>query len=325
MIELVTCILLALGVGPGGDDEVTGSVTITLGMEATVFGTEVELGEIGQIVGSDAAVVKLVKAVELGYAPSPGYSRVFRRDQIASALGRKLPGVSASFLGQVAIRVRPEVERISGETILAAARTQIQTALLGQEVTFQSSGDVLGVEVPAGSGAHEIHARLEEIPQSSKVISVPVDIHVDGARYRTVWTSWQVEVWETRPVLARAVRAGEILSNAMFERRRVKRAAGENAQLDAGLLQGSVALRDLAPGATVTALDVQRPTVVVAGQTVFLRVRKGAIEARVSAVAMQSGSIGDRIRVVTSEGSQELVAAIHSRDTCLIDLGGPIR
>ncbi len=322
MLSFLATVLL--GVLPiavdDNDGDLKGSVTITLGMEAGVRGTEVELGEIAQIVGDDLAVVARVEAVELGYAPSPGYSRVFRVDQIERTLARALPGVAPRFLGQRAIRVHPEVEHIPGHRILQEAEVHLRRQLLGKEVTFRSVMEVAAVEVPAGSSDHVIRARLDTIPEHSKTISIPVEIHVDGARYRTVWTSWEVDVWETRQVLAKDVRAGQILTADMFERRRTKRSLGEPEGVDMRLLRGSVALRDMTPGVIVTALDVQRPTVVAAGQGIHLKVRKGAIEARVQAHALQSGAIGDRIEVVTSEGEQKLVATIESRDTCSIVL-----
>ncbi len=315
------CLSTLASVAWAGDRDPAGTVTVTLGLEARTRGTEVELGEIAQVAGTDPAVVDSVRAVELGYAPAPGYSRVFRADRIAQVVRAALPNVTVRLSGQAATRVHPEVERIAGGLILSAARTHLSTSLIGREITFESTSVVPDVEVPAGAGQHELRARLPDVPEASRVISVPVEILVDGARYRTVWTSWSVDVWETRPVLARAVRAGEVLSPAMFHRQKIKRTAGEVSLLDEGLLHGSVALRDLRPGEVVTALDVQRPTVIVAGESLFLRVRKGSINARVPALALQSGSVGDRIRIKTLEGEQELVATVSSRDTCTIDLG----
>ena len=47
-----------------------GGVTVTLPMEAHVRGTEIELGEIAQVVGADPEEVDRVAALELGYAPA---------------------------------------------------------------------------------------------------------------------------------------------------------------------------------------------------------------------------------------------------------------
>ena len=66
--------------------------------------------------------------------------------------------------------------------------------------------------------------------------------------------------------------------------------------------------------------DVHRPAAVTLGTTLFLRVKKGSIEARVSALALETGSVGERIRVKTVDAGQELVATIVGRDLCEISL-----
>ena len=299
-----------------------GDVTVTLPMEAHVRGTEVELGEIAEISGTDASLVASLQALELGYAPAPGYSRLFAARKIKEILSRKAPRVTVRFAGQPACRVFPEVTEISGDEIARAAKLQLQRTLGLREATLELVGSLAAVEVPAGAIQHRIEARLGTRPTTSKTISVPVDIHVDGVRYRTVWTSWDVKIWETRPVLARGVLAGQELRPQMFERRRVLlQSTGGVKPLDQGSLFGAVALRDMKSGELVTGLDVNRPTVVALGESVFLRVKNGSIEARVSAVALQSGAIGDRIRLQTANGAQELIARIISRDVCLLDLG----
>ena len=299
-----------------------GGVTVTLPMEAHVRGTEIELGEIAQVVGADPEEVDRVAALELGYAPAPGYSRVFVAKRIRQTLLRRLPGVDVRFAGQEACRVFPEVEDVPAAEILAAARAQLVQTLGTREGTFEPVGELPPVSVPAGATERELRARLDGIPAAGGTISVPVDLLVDGTRYRTVWTSWTVRVWEVRAVLARPVRVGQGLRPEMFERRRVLvRNGGQAKPLGAAFLAGAVAVRDLAPGEMVTASDVHRPIVVTLGETLFLRVRKGPIEARVSALALESGAIGDRIRVRTLDSGQELVAYIVSRDLCKIDLG----
>jgi flagella basal body P-ring formation protein FlgA len=156
---------------------------------------------------------------------------------------------------------------------------------------------------------------------ASGVVGVPVEVLVDGLRYRTVWTSWRIEVWETRPVLAHPVRAGEELRPELFERQRVHADGAAGLEpLDPIQVVGAVAKRDLVPGEPITAHDVHRPAAVTLGATLFLRVRKGSIEARVSAVALETGTVGERIRVKTTEAGQELVATVIGRDLCEISL-----
>lgn len=317
-------------------------VTVTLPMEAEAAGMEVELGEIAEVVGSDAELVARVRAVELGYAPSPGYSRLFRAFKISELLARELPGVDVRLVGHAACRVRPEVLRVAPAEIEGFARAELARAHGAAEATFELRNPIEEVAIPVGAGPHRLRARLEGDVFTSGTTSVPVEILVDGAPYRTVWTSWSVEVWRSFPVLARPVKAGEALSAEMFESQPVKWLGSSDAQpLDATRLVGAVAARDLAPGTTVTGFDVRRSAVIQAAESVFLCVRKGPIQAKVPAIALEAGAVGDRIRVriggpagggeaarrVTASNGrsadmgQELTALVLHRDLVEIDLG----
>jgi flagella basal body P-ring formation protein FlgA len=296
-------------------------VTVTLPTEAKVKGGEIELGELCLVAGLDGELVSKVRALELGYAPAPGFSRLLTAERIRAELARAMPGIEVRVTGERACRVWPEVEEIAPVSIEAAARAELTRAFAGREATFTLAEPVGSLRVPQGDQPSRVMAHLSVVEPKSGVLGVPVEVLVDGARYRTTWTSWRVDVWETRPVLNRAVRAGEELRPELFARARVQVGhESKPALLSPGELTGAVAKRDLASGEAVSAHDVHRPAAVVEGATLFLRVRKGSIEARVSAVALETGSIGERVRVKTVEARQELVATVIGRDLCEITL-----
>jgi flagella basal body P-ring formation protein FlgA len=300
--------------------------TVTLSVEAHVRGTEIELGEVARIAGLDPALVERVRAIELGYAPAPGFSRLVTLDRIRDAVRRALPDADVRLDGEHACRVWPEVEEIRPETIQQSAHVALLRAFAEREAVFTLEDPIARVLVPAGALGAEVVARAPDIELASGIVDVPVEIQVDGARYRTVWTSWRAEIWETRPVLARAVRAGEEVSPDLFQRTRVKVAKDSRpAPLDPSATLGSIAKRDLAPGELVTSLDVHRPAAVTLGSQLFLRVASGAIEARVSVLALDSGAVGDRVRVKTLDSGKELTAFVTGRDQCEIVLDRPTR
>ena len=296
-------------------------VTVTLPVEAKVKGTEIELGELGAVAGLDGELVARVRALELGYAPAPGFSRLLTAERIQSDLAKALPGIEVRVTGERACRVWPEVDEIPPAAVEETAHAELVRAFSGKEATFTLSESIGSVKVPLGEHGRQMNARVSATELHSGIIGVPVEVLVDGLRYRTVWTSWRVDIWETRPVLSRPVRAGEELRPELFARARVQIGrASEPDALDPRQVIGAVAKRDLAPGERVTAFDVNRPAAVTLGATLFLRVKKGAIEARVSALALETGSVGERIRVKTVEAGQELVATIVGRDLCEISL-----
>jgi flagella basal body P-ring formation protein FlgA len=298
-----------------------GGVTVTLPMETKVRGTEIRLGEVARVSGDEAELVRRVEDVELGYAPSPGYSRLITTERVLEALRRALPDVDVRLAGERACRVWPETLEIVEDEVRAEALAALSRHFAGADAGFELAEPFARVVVPAGARAHRLRATVKaEI--ASGVIGVPVEVLVDDVPYRTLWTSWRVDVWSTLSVLERDVKAGQALSPKNFTRARVRvTGAGREKPLSELELDGAVAAHDLPGGTVVRAIDVHRPTVVTAQASLFLRVRKGAIEARVPATALESGAIGDRIRVRTVDSGQELGAVVRSRDLVEVDLG----
>lgn len=296
-------------------------VTVVLPMEATSHGTELTLGEIAEVKGDDAANVALVQGLDLGYTPAPGRTRLLHAHRIAEELARELPGMKVRFIGQHATRVRPSVETITVEVLDAAVRTELARLYAGQDVSFSPNQPLQPVSVPKGDQPATVRVRLTDSPSASGIVSVPVQVLVDGSQYRQVWTTWTAERWETLPVLARPVRAGETIQPYHLESRRVRAKTGSAKALPASMLTGAVAARELPAGAPIIESDVHRPTVIQLGDTVTLEVKKGAIVARTSSTALGNASVGDRVRVRATLGGQEHHAVVVSRDLVRIDLG----
>jgi flagella basal body P-ring formation protein FlgA len=78
-------------------------------------------------------------------------------------------------------------------------------------------------------------------------------------------------------------------------------------------IEGAVAARDLAPGEIVTHRSARVPFAVRSGDAVVVRVVAGAVEARGTAKAQQSGRVGDVIRVVNADSRRGLRARIVGR------------
>ena len=297
-----------------------GDVTVELPMQAAARGTEIELAEIATVTGADAATVARVQGVVLGNAPAPGFSRLLHAHRIAQTLDREVPGVRVELRGHKACRVVPETVSVGRDDLIAAARQELTTRFAGQDVTFEVAADLQPLTVPAGATAPVLRVRMEEREPRPGTIGVPVQVLVDDTPYRTVWTSWKVQTWEVLPVLARGVTAGERLQPFHLERRRVAVDPVRGRALPASMLAGAIAARDLAAGAPITDLDVHRPAVVTLGDSLFLEVKNASITARVPAVALESGSVGDRIRVRALSTEKEHTATVASADLVRIEL-----
>ncbi|MEM7307068.1 MAG: flagellar basal body P-ring formation chaperone FlgA [Planctomycetota bacterium] len=297
-------------------------VTVVLPMEATARGTELTLGEIATIHCVNDELAQRVGALDLGYTPAPGFSRLMHAHRIRQEVARVLPGTSVAVVGEAACRVRPEVVRVEAAEIEGVARQELQRLFAGRDVSFLPRDPIAAVTVPAGSAPPALSVRLDPVEPKTGAIAVPVRIAIDGAPYRTVWTNWNTARYEVVPVLTRSLRSGERIQSFHLESRRVlKSATHKRKVLPASLLSGAVAARDLQAGEPVTELDVHRPTIVGVGDDLYLEVKKGAVTARVAAVALGAGAIGDRIRVRATSNGQEHSAVLVSRDLVRIDLG----
>lgn len=297
---------------------------VELKPEAQAHGTEVVLSEVAAVRGDDAELVARASALSIGYTPSPGFSRRLDRWALQRELAQALPSVDVAFAGAEACRILPATRTVTSTELVAAARARLVEAFSAGDVTCEEQPGTGDAVVPAGHEGYELRARLDPGAPSSGLVSVPVEVLVDGELYRTIYTSWKVEAWREAPVLVRDVGAGERMTIADFQRRRVRiGVATEQAFLTEAAADGAIAVRGLPAGSVVRQLDVRRPLLVRRGDTVQLQVKKGNIRATSTAVAADDGYLGDKIRVVTPS-QRELRAVILGRELVGLELQRPL-
>lgn len=303
-----------------------GSVSVVLPSEARVSGTELRLGAIAQVAGENPLEVERLKAVHLGYAPAPGYSRLLDAHRLLEQIQQAAPGIEVRIVGSRACRVWPETTAIKGSAIEASARTELARHLANTDAEATLVSIPQDIQVPASSTPGVLRSLISATAVHPGVVSVPVRVMVDGSVYRTVWTRWNVEIWGTHSVLVRNVRAGETLRANMFVRQRLA-LNSSNARgqvLGQAFVLGSVAARDLEQGIVLTERDITRPTLIKAGDTIFFEIKKGAITARVPAVAQEDGARGDRITVTIVSSERQIKGVVASRDLVLMNLGSQL-
>lgn len=298
-----------------------GGVRVELPMEARVHGSQLSLGAVAKIACDDAGVAARVAALRLGYAPAPGYSRLIQADWLAGELRGIAPDLRFEIVGERACRVFPNVERVASASIEQAARAELEKRLAGMDASVVLGDPIREVEVPAGSAPCALAARLDAREVRPGVVAVAVELAVDGETYKTVWTSWKVALYQARPVLRRAVKAGEAVASDAFELRRVALAPGDDPlPLEPRLLAGAAFARDLPEGAVLGTAHLMRPQVIQKGDTLQVSIKKGAITARVRAVARQGGAVGDHIQLTVGENERLLVAVVTARGAAEVEL-----
>lgn len=297
-----------------------GGLTVELKPDALAHSTEVVLSEVATVTGDDEQLVARAAALGVGYTPAPGFSRRLDRWTLRRELTQAFPGVELVFAGPESCRIAPDTRTVRSDELISAARIELGAAFGMSDVTYEAQPGVCDLEVPSGREGQVLRARLDGRAPQSGLVSVPVEILVDGEPYRTVYTSWKVEAWREAPVLVRDVGPGEQLTRALFERRRVRVGIGPGeAYLTEAAADGALAVRGLRAGATVSNTDVRRALMVRRGDTVQLQVRKGNITATSTGIAADDGYLGDKVRVVTT-GQREVRAVILGRELVSIDL-----
>lgn len=298
-------------------------VSVTLKEEAQVSGAEIRLGEIAEITADDPAVVERYSDLRLGYAPSPGHSRLLVGWRLAQEIDRLAPGSEKVVLrGSSAVRVFPKTRVVAGASLEAAARTALGDALGGSGWELNPVTPIADLEVPEGDQEPTLEVPLRVLNRELPTHSVPIRVMVDGKLYRTVWSQWKAEVWRVRPTLRVDVTAGTILDATMIgNERRLVPASSPPLKIVPGLLVGSLARRDIKAGEVLGDDVVERPKVIQRDQRVTLSVRRGQINARVAAVALEEGAVGDQIRVEIKDNGREMTATVLSRSLVEIQLG----
>jgi flagella basal body P-ring formation protein FlgA len=298
-------------------------LVVVLPPQVHVRGTELVLGAVAEVRGDDAALVERAKALELGWTPAPGYTRVLQNWQIEQKLATALAGTNVRFEGSAACRIAPETAHVAGSALAAKAQDELRSIFGTREIALVAQGQASDLEVPLGEKPAELRCAIERREQHAGSWSVPVQVWIDGTLYQTCWIGFAVELYDLVPVLAREVRRGEVLDGSALELRRTRISSDLGGEpLSCAALSGAVALHDLGAGSVLTARDVQRAMLVRNGDTVQLQVRKGAITARGSAIARADGTAGERIRVWTADKTRELTGTVIGRGLVEIDLGG---
>lgn len=316
MITALTLVTLGAFAPPATVD-----LTLELPAEVRVRGLEMTLGEVATVTGADATTVADVRALELGYAPAPGFQRVLDAARLQALVARSFPDVALSLAGSPRCRVLAATATVTPAELIAEARDALGARFGGKDFELDLQNELAELEVPEPRQGIVLEAALAASEHGVGTWSVPVRVLVDGELYRTVFTSWHVSRWERRQVLARPIRAGEVIRLEDVETRRVRVATGPEASpLAEGAFGHAVATRDLPAGAVVTERDVERTTVLRRGDAVSLEILRGGVQVRALAVALADGRVGDRIRVRCEKTSRELVAVVRSRQLVVLEL-----
>ncbi|MFT7669347.1 MAG: flagella basal body P-ring formation protein FlgA [Planctomycetota bacterium] len=294
-------------------------VAITLPSKALVDGTEITLGQIAAVTGDDPEEVAKIRSLELGYAPSPGFSRVVEAWKIDAQVTRMFKTIDVSFVGENSCRVQPAVAIITGTELHETAHKMLERFFAEEDVMIRSVGTLHDEKVPKGMYGRSLYSELGSgastgTKQNAGNWSVPVQILVDGAPYRTVWTEFEVQIYKVIPVLGRDVAQGQAIGRGDMVMKRTAITAGFNANmLRERDLIGALAKRPLRKDEPIASKDVMRIPAIKKDELATLSVVKGGISVTVQVAALEDGFLDDQISVQVSGSLKELTVTVAAR------------
>jgi flagella basal body P-ring formation protein FlgA len=293
-----------------------GGVTVDLPAEAHVESTELTLGQVATVRGDDLEEVARVEGLTLGYAPSPGYSRVIERWKLIESAKGQLMGIQIEFKGEASCRVRPETAVVAGIELQAKAKQALETQFAGEDVKVRSLGVLDDEIVPRGTTTRELIAlptlaSMTGGAGKGRAWTVPVRIVIDGMPYRTVWSTLEVDLFRLLPVLGRDVPKGDTIGpdDVVLKRTEIKSDAGFN-PLTKEMLVGASAKRLLRKDEPVGARDVARQVAVKTGETIDLEIASGQVCVKTRVIALGDGYVGDIIPVQVLASGKQLTATV---------------
>ncbi len=313
MVAPVPLVMLALAA------DSTGVPEVRLPPSIHVHESRLTLGNIGAVETASKRCRALLEHFDLGPAPMPGASMIVRASEVEALVDSHLPADGKdcipAFEGERSEIVSSEGEAVDMDQLQERAADALESALGGryeQVAINRQPGSLRPLSVLPGT-------RYDYVPQDSprpraKTV-VDVIVHEPGHpdwRY-PIWFDVQASqrVWQLDESVAdgRCVDAvKKHLVLAEFANLRAEAVPADFA------FEQQVAARPLSPGEILTRDDLTRAPDVSAGKDVVLRFRARGIEVQTQAVALESGNVGDHVRVRNKRSNEETAGTVDGRN-----------
>jgi flagella basal body P-ring formation protein FlgA len=287
------------------------AVELRLKASALVPAHSFKVADVAEIADAPADVAARLAEVELGHSPRIGYrERVERRD-IERRIRSRAGVHDVSWSGALAVLVETAATVVSGQEIADAAAVHLERTLSvdRHRLVMNVIEGVEDVRVPRGTVRLQPRSLAYSEALRRRAV-VWIDLHLDGAFYRSVPVSFRVEVWRDAWVTSSGVGAGSHVDCSRVELRAVDVAALGAPALDGPCIPRHwVAKRPIAAGAVIRASSIAEPSWVVRGQALTLRVIVGGVSIERPAVALRDTGPGKLVPLRTVDAT----AAVSAR------------
>ncbi len=274
--------------------------------EAVVAGGTIRLGDVADIMSpraEDNSTVERLRSIEVAAAPRAGDTLRIEGATVLQRLasdGIDLNSVRYSFPRELTVtRSFREVQMAELEqalsSFLAKNPKPIEVKKIALDRSVKVPSDSVGVEVVALETTRPGHIGIDY-----KALSAS-----DDARFQL---RASVDSWRMLPVAAKPIKRGTVVNAEDIKLVRVNDAASNRDAIDnMGDILGHAITHDLGQGEVFLANGIELPAVVTAGSKVSLIVRNGRLEVTASGIAVESGAVGQQVKV-QNESSKKVVS-----------------
>ena len=222
----------------------------------------------------------------------------------------------------VAVEANSRQQSLSSALIFAIAQESIEKNL------DKSDGSIYKIEcltrlpehMSVTSGTLVLEPQLVSLMHYNKPIQVRVAVKVNGALQLNIITTWRVRKVSNVLVAVRDIPSRTIVSadDFVYEFREVARL--DDVVFDVAQIVGLETKRPLTTGSIVGKNMFGKPQVISSGDNITILSKSGVVVVQTAGQALQSGSIGDVIRVRNLGSGKTILARIESPTTVVITI-----
>ncbi len=312
---LVAAIVIAAGLAcaRGNVSGLEGiSCTVHLRPEVTMKGSQLVLADIADLSGDNEEFVARLARTPLGPITQ---TRLLSRKDIAELI--RTAGADEGevlYSGAEFTRISPAMRTPTLAEITPVVKSYLAsvTPWQGEELEVRSIENLKDIEVPAGDIQFRIASR--GAPSNFRSALLAVETLVDGRLQRPFWIKADIAVRATVVQVAKPVAFRSVLRP---EDLREVTANLEDPSADyirsAADVAGKVTKRALRQGEYLTRKSLDDAELIRSGASVRLVVETGNLRMSAMARALQSGKLGDRIKVRNMDSDRVITAVVTGR------------
>jgi flagella basal body P-ring formation protein FlgA len=290
-------------------------IVVTLKTRALVHERLYALGDVADVAGGDADVVRRLKAVRLGKSPRLGYTEQLTSEEIRRLVRMQFAGPDEQLLweGGKAVAIETAAVPYDGRRIVETAVDHLRNALSQryERVEIHPVEAAPFIRLPAGEVSLKPRELAPAKPQMNRV-AVWVDIALDGEFYRSVIVPLRLEIPGPAMAARRALPPGHVAMPEDFEWKQLDLAAlgAEAAAPETAF--GRRLKRPLAAGEVLLQASLEESFAVSTGDVVTLQWRNGAVQIESQALALSAGAVGQIVKIKPGASDAVVLAEVVS-------------